>query len=59
VIPLTTLGSVFKESEPSGGPEPLKRAVSLLGTLIFGLIILMMLVFAVGALFFRNEFLPK
>jgi hypothetical protein len=48
-----------KEDQIPDNLRPLKASISLMGGLVLGILILMMLGFAIGVIFFRDEFLPR
>ena len=48
-----------KEEMISDNLRLLKASVSLMGGLVLGILILVMLGFAIGVIFFRDEFLPR
>ncbi len=48
-----------RENKIPGNLGPLKESVSFMGILILDTLILMMIGFAIGVIFFRDEFLPK
>jgi cell division protein FtsL len=48
-----------KEDQIPDNLRPLKASISLMGGLVLGILILMMLSFAIGVIFFRDEFLPR